>query len=93
MDSFIQAGPGLFGYYPLLDRSGGGGHAGPKRPKYYFQIALQEPNALSGIPEYLRIIAKPIVDIILNGSDPYEFPRYANTHSQHTGTAQCPCRR
>ena len=54
MDSFIQAGPGLFGYYPLLDRSGGGGHAGPKRPKYYFQIALQEPNALSGIPEYAR---------------------------------------
>ena len=51
MDSFIQAGPGLLGYYPLLDRSAGGGHAGPKRPKYYFQIALQEPNALSGIPE------------------------------------------
>jgi hypothetical protein len=26
-----QAGPGAFGYYPLLDRSGGGGAAGPKR--------------------------------------------------------------
>jgi len=73
--SHVQAGPGLFGYYPLLDRSGGGGLAGPARPKYYFQIALQEPNALSGIPEYLRVVAKPVVDVILNGSDPYTFPR------------------
>ena len=66
----VQAGPGLFGYYPLLDRSGGGGSAGPARRPYYFQIAIQEPTALSGIPEYLRLLAKPVVDVILNGSDP-----------------------
>ena len=32
----------------------------PKRPPYYFSIPLQEPDALSGVPEYLRIIAKPV---------------------------------
>lgn len=50
----------MFGYYPLLDRSGGGGSAGPVRRPYYFQVALQESLELSGIPEYLRILAKPI---------------------------------
>ena len=50
----------MFGYYPLLDRSGGGGSAGPVRRPYYFQVALQESLGLSGIPEYLRILAKPI---------------------------------
>ena len=50
----------MFGYYPLLDRSGGGGSAGPVRRPYYFQVALQESQRLSGIPEYLRILAKPI---------------------------------
>ena len=71
----IQAGPGLYGYYPLIDRSGGGGAAGPSRPPYYFQIALQESTTLSGIPEYLRLLAKPIADVILNGSDPRTYPR------------------
>ena len=45
-DSHIQAGPGEFGYYPLIDRSGGGGAAGPKRKPYYMQVVLQEPDPL-----------------------------------------------
>lgn len=59
----------MFGYYPLIDRSGGGGEAGPKRQPYYFQIALQEGLATSGIPEYLRMTVKPLVDLILAGED------------------------
>jgi len=68
-DARIQAGPGEFGFYPLLDRSGGGGAAGPKRPPYYMAVVLAEPDSLSGIPEYLRIAVKPIVDIIMSGGD------------------------
>ena len=90
----IQAGPGMFGYYPLLDRSrgvahgGGGSHpasvpasamanqtSAPTRPPFYFQIALQEDVALSGIPEYLRLLAKPVADAILAGRDPESIPR------------------
>jgi len=71
-DAAIQAGPGMYGYYPLIDRSGGGGQSGPRRPKYYFQIALQENEELSGIPEYLRILMKPVVDVILAGGDPWD---------------------
>ena len=67
LDSRIQAGPGEFGWYPLLDRSGGGGSAGPSRQPYYFQVVLQEPDSLSGIPEYLRLVTKPLVDVILSG--------------------------
>ena len=48
-----QAGPGEFGYYPIVDRSGGGGMAGPARPAHYFQVVIAEPDALSGIPEYV----------------------------------------
>ena len=75
LDAKIQAGPGMFGFYPLLDRSEGGGAAGPKRPRYYFQVALQEPEPLSGIPEYLRLAAKPVVDAILSGADADAFPK------------------
>ena len=52
-DAHIQAGPGEFGFYPLIDRSGGGGAAGPQRPPYYMAVVLAEPDALSGIPEYV----------------------------------------
>jgi len=69
-DAAVQAGPGEFGWYPLLDRSGGGGAAGPARQPYYMQVILQEPDALSGIPEYLRVMLKPLVDQILAGNDP-----------------------
>ena len=30
---------------------------------------IAEPTSLSGIPEYLRIAAKPLVDVILSGGD------------------------
>ena len=74
-DAKIQAGPGEYGYYPTIDRSGGGGAAGPKRSPYYFQVPLQEPDALSGIPEYLRLVTKPVADLILAGQDPASVPR------------------
>jgi len=77
LDYHIQAGPGEFGFYPMIDRSGGGGEAGPKRPPYYFSIPLQEPDALSGVPEYLRILAKPMADLILAGHEPSEVPKQA----------------
>jgi hypothetical protein len=70
LEAHIQAGPGEFGFYPLLDRSGGGGSIGPKRPKYYMQVALAEPDALSGVPEYLRIALKPLIDIVMSGGNP-----------------------
>ena len=74
-DARIQAGPGLFGFYPLIDRSGGGGDAGPARPPMYFQVALQEQFTTSGIPEYLRLLAKPVADLILAGQDPQKAAR------------------
>jgi len=55
----IPAGPGAFAYFPLLDRKRG----------YYFQIVLAEDSKCrSEIPEYLRVIAKPLVDAIIEGS-------------------------
>eukprot|EP00755_Sulcionema_specki_P017989 Sspe_Gene.65743::Locus_38878_Transcript_1_1_Confidence_1.000_Length_2344::g.65743::m.65743 len=56
-DEAIQAGPGLYGYYPLIDRKRG----------YYMQIVVQESLEKSGIPEYLRIVTKPVVDAIMEG--------------------------
>ena len=38
------------------------------------QLVIAEPDALSGVPEYLRIIAKPVSDLILNGTDPTTVP-------------------
>lgn len=59
LDEAIQGGPGAYGYYPLLDRKRG----------YYFQIVLAEDSKCrSEIPEYLRIIAKPVVDAIIEGT-------------------------
>lgn len=55
-DEKIQAGPGAFGFFPLIDRKRG----------YYMQIVLKEDSKCrSEIPEYLRILAKPLVDAIL----------------------------
>ena len=62
----IQAGPGLYGYYPLIDRKRG----------YYMQVVLQESMEKSGIPEYLRIITKPVVDAIMSGKDTAKVNRY-----------------
>ncbi len=76
VNNHIQAGPGEYGFYPLIDRSGGnGGDAGPVRPPYYMSVVLAEPDALSGVPEYLRIIAKPVIDFIMAGHDPRSIPK------------------
>uniref|UniRef100_A0A7S0LI79 Beta-lactamase-related domain-containing protein n=1 Tax=Coccolithus braarudii TaxID=221442 RepID=A0A7S0LI79_9EUKA len=74
-DAHIQAGPGMYGYYPLVDRSTGGAKAGPMRPPLYFQVVLQESYDNSGIPEYLRIVAKPVADLIMAGISPASAPR------------------
>lgn len=66
----IHSGPGDFGLYPLIDRSTGGGLAGPVRPQHYFALDINEAFNTSGIPEYLRIITKPVSDLILNGTEP-----------------------
>jgi len=56
LDEAIPSGPGAYGYYPLVDRKRG----------YYFQIVLAEDTQCrSEIPEYLRMIAKPVVDAIV----------------------------
>jgi hypothetical protein len=56
LDENIPAGPGAYGFFPLVDRKRG----------YYFQIVLAEDSdCRSEIPEYLRIIAKPVVDAII----------------------------
>lgn len=58
LDENIPAGPGAYGYFPLVDRKRG----------YYFQIVLAEDTQCrSEIPEYLRLIAKPVVDAIIEG--------------------------
>ena len=70
----IHSGPGDLGVYPLIDRSTGGGLAGPVRPSHYWSLAINENFATSGIPEYLRMISKPFSDLILNGTDPTTVP-------------------
>jgi len=63
LEEAIPAGPGAFGYFPLLDR----------KRKYYMQIVLAEDsNCRSEVPEYLRILAKPIVDSIITGESSSE---------------------
>ena len=53
--------PGAFGYFPLIDR----------RLGYYMQVVAYEAGQYyprSGIPEYLRLAAKPLVDAIIEGN-------------------------
>ena len=38
-------------------------------------MVLQEPDPLSGVPEFLRLTAKPIADLILAGANPETAPR------------------
>jgi hypothetical protein len=64
----VHADPGAFGYYPLIDRANG----------YYMQVVAYENGAnynRSGIPEYIRLLAKPYVDLIMRGGDPSSAPR------------------
>ena len=58
----IHCDPGAFGFYPLIDR----------KNNYYMQIVAYEHGQnypLSGIPEYLRIAAKPLVDAVMSNQD------------------------
>lgn len=54
----IHMDPGALGYFPLIDR----------KNNFYMQIVANEGGkyyARSGIPEYLRFLAKPLVDGIM----------------------------
>ena len=67
--------PGAFGFIPIIDRKHG----------YYMQVAAAEipPTgvyALSGIPEYLAVAAKPHVEAILAGKTG---PTAAAEHAHH----------
>ena len=58
----IHSDPGAFGYYPLIDR----------KNAYYMQVVAYESGKgypLSGIPEYLRLASKPLVDAVMSGED------------------------
>ena len=58
---------GAFGFYPLIDR----------KRNYYFQIVAYESSRRdyprSGIPEYLRFLAKPLADAVIEGEAGLEF--------------------
>ena len=59
----VHCDPGAFGFYPLIDRASG----------YYMQIVAFETGkfyARSGIPEYMRLLVKPLVDAVMRGTDP-----------------------
>ena len=59
----VHCDPGAFGYYPLIDR----------KNKYYLQVVAYEHAEnynRSGIPEYLRLLAKPYGDMIMKGENP-----------------------
>lgn len=67
--------PGAFGFIPILDRKNG----------YYMQVVAAETAptgeyALSGIPEYLAVAAKPHVEAIVAGRTG---PTAAAEHAHH----------
>lgn len=56
----VHCDPGAFGFYPFLDR----------RLGYWATIVAYEHGASyprSGIPEYLRVLIKPYIDLIVQG--------------------------
>jgi len=68
----VHVDPGAFGFYPLQDRKRG----------YYMALVAEEKGKFyprSGIPEYLRLALKPLIDAKLdcdsrrshNASSPY----------------------
>lgn len=64
--------PGAFGYYPLLDRKNG----------FYLNVVAYEVGQFyprSGIPEYLGLAVKPLVDAIMRGEN-------ITTTAPHHGT-------
>jgi len=68
----VHCDPGAFGFYPLIDRKRG----------YYMQVVAYEATTISyprsGIPEYLRLATKPLVDQVIDGVD------ISATASHHT---------
>lgn len=59
--AMVHCDPGAFGFYPLIDRANG----------YYMEIVAFEDGPFyprSGIPEYLRLLAKPYVDAVMRGA-------------------------
>lgn len=54
--------PGAFGFFPAIDR----------RLNYYFEVVAYESGIYyprSGIPEYLALAIKPLIDSIIQGQD------------------------
>ena len=66
----IHSDPGAFGFYPLIDRNLG----------YYMEIVAYESSnktyPRSGIPEYLRLLVKPLVDAAIAGEKGYDFSHH-----------------
>ena len=61
----VHCDPGAFGFYPLIDRKNG----------YWMQVVAFETDLrypFSGIPEYLRLAIKPLVDAVMRGDDPIQ---------------------
>jgi hypothetical protein len=58
----VHVDPGAFGFYPWMDR----------KNRYWAQIVAYEHGdryPFSGIPEYLRVLAKPYIYIALSGDN------------------------
>ena len=58
----VHCDPGAFGFYPLIDRT----------QNYYMQIVAYESGKnypLSGIPEYLRLAVKPLIDAVMHSNE------------------------
>ncbi|CAE8640828.1 unnamed protein product [Polarella glacialis] len=61
-DAHLHIDPGAFGFFPLIDR----------RLGYYFELVAYENGQYyprSGIPEYLAVTVKPLIDDIMQGRD------------------------
>ena len=61
----VHCDPGAFGYYPLIDRKNG----------YWMEIVAFETRgfyARSGIPEYLRLLVKPLVEPLRSTSAAFD---------------------
>lgn len=68
--AMIHSDPGAFGFYPLVDR----------RLGYYMEIVAFEASKRdyprSGIPEYLRLLVKPLADAAIAGEGGYDFAHH-----------------
>lgn len=61
-DAKTHLDPGAFGFMPMIDRKIG----------YYFELVAYETDQFyprSGIPEYLAVTVKPLIDAIMLGQD------------------------